>query len=428
MPSFLFSLRYFLLPGFILLLTCSLLAMEWINTTHQGWLNWLIWIMTAAASLLSLVYGRSRNLVAILLFALTYGLLTQQVYQPLLRGDRGLLDPEITYLLISFLLPLLLLVNAFLTEHRHLLTDLLLRLVLLTLTALLVILPSHYFSAPMKDLLSGVHISWLFIPDLGIAQLPLLMLMLTVAALLFQYWRQASPYLAAEILALTTLCLALPHFMQPPWFAALTLGSLILLTLALIHESFEMAFLDGLTGLPGRRALNERLQRLGNHYAIAMSDVDHFKKFNDTHGHDMGDDVLRVVAAQLRRVGGGGKAYRYGGEEFALVFPGKKAQQVVPELERLRIGIEHQSIHVRDVKKRPADNQQGRKQRGTQTGKQVSVTISMGVAERNEQASTPEEVIKAADQALYKAKQAGRNCIEVHGTSKARKRRTPAKK
>ena len=57
-----------------------------------------------------------------------------------------------------------------------------------------------------------------------------------------------------------------------------------------------MAFRDELTGLPGRRALNERLQRLPRQYVLAMTDVDHFKKFNDTHGHDVGDEVLKLVA------------------------------------------------------------------------------------------------------------------------------------
>ena len=74
---------------------------------------------------------------------------------------------------------------------------------------------------------------------------------------------------------------------------------------AVVHEAYQMAYRDELTGLPGRRALNDRLERLGRNYVIAMADVDHFKKFNDTHGHDVGDEVLKLVASQLRKVGGG---------------------------------------------------------------------------------------------------------------------------
>ena len=64
--------------------------------------------------------------------------------------------------------------------------------------------------------------------------------------------------------------------------------------------SYRMAFLDALTQLPGRRMLDERMARLGRRWAVAMIDVDHFKKFNDSHGHDVGDDVLRMVAAKLQ--------------------------------------------------------------------------------------------------------------------------------
>lgn len=84
-----------------------------------------------------------------------------------------------------------------------------------------------------------------------------------------------------------------------------------------------MAYQDELTSLPGRRALKEYLLKLGSEYTIAMFDIDHFKKFNDTHGHDVGDQVLRMVASKLATVSGRGKSFRYGGEEFTLVFSEK---------------------------------------------------------------------------------------------------------
>ncbi|HAG79498.1 MAG TPA: GGDEF domain-containing protein, partial [Pseudomonas sp.] len=76
---------------------------------------------------------------------------------------------------------------------------------------------------------------------------------------------------------------------------------LLMLVTAIAHEAYLMAFRDELTGLPGRRALNERLQRLGRQYVLAMADVDHFKRFNDTYGHDVGDQVLKMVASRLRK-------------------------------------------------------------------------------------------------------------------------------
>src|SRR5437879_6962780 len=108
-----------------------------------------------------------------------------------------------------------------------------------------------------------------------------------------------------------------------------------------------MAYQDGLTGLPGRRAFAEALLRLGGQYSVAMVDVDHFKRFNDTYGHDVGDQVLKMVAARLGGVGGGGASYRYGGEEFAVLFPGKAAAQAEPAMEEVRQRIERSTFTVR---------------------------------------------------------------------------------
>jgi diguanylate cyclase (GGDEF)-like protein len=186
---------------------------------------------------------------------------------------------------------------------------------------------------------------------------------------------------------------------------------MLMIVVGVAHEAYQMAFRDELTGLPGRRALNERLQRLGRNYVIAMADVDHFKRFNDTHGHDVGDQVLRVVASQLRKVGGGGKVYRYGGEEFTLVFAGKDIQQCLPHLEAVRQAVERYQIQLRDRQQRPVDDKLGRQRRAGSGASQVAVTVSIGVAQSSSQHRSVEEVLKAADKALYGAKSAGRNCV-----------------
>ncbi|MBI1731716.1 MAG: GGDEF domain-containing protein [Gammaproteobacteria bacterium] len=202
------------------------------------------------------------------------------------------------------------------------------------------------------------------------------------------------------------------------WMPAVMFGAAGLnLCVSLLRSSHEMAFRDELTGLLGRRALNDRLKGLGRSYVIAMLDVDHFKKFNDTWGHDVGDDVLKMVAAQIDEVRGGGTAYRYGGEEFCIVFPGRTVAQCVPHLENVRRAVARYQLVLRDSKQREvpqgvARSRRGRrrKMRGVET---VSVTISIGMAERNDRYQTPEQVIEAADAALYRAKEKGRNCL-VH--------------
>ena len=78
-----------------------------------------------------------------------------------------------------------------------------------------------------------------------------------------------------------------------------------------------------------------------------MLDVDHFKKFNDSYGHESGDQALRLVASRLAHITGGGKAYRYGGEEFAIVFPNKSSDEVFVFLDRMRRVIEQSVFTVR---------------------------------------------------------------------------------
>src|SRR5712691_7528491 len=110
---------------------------------------------------------------------------------------------------------------------------------------------------------------------------------------------------------------------SPDVFAAFITAGALILTIAVLQDALRMAFRDELTGLPSRRALDERLAGLGRHYTVAMLDIDRFKSFNDLYGHDVGDQVLRMIAARLAEIGGGGSAYRYGGEEFTVLFPGK---------------------------------------------------------------------------------------------------------
>jgi len=182
---------------------------------------------------------------------------------------------------------------------------------------------------------------------------------------------------------------------------------------SILRSSHAMAYRDDLTGLLGRRALNERLNGLGPRYSLAMLDVDHFKKFNDTHGHDVGDEVLKMVAARISRVGGGGTAYRYGGEEFCVVFPRRDAEQCVAALEEVRESVAEYRMTLRDKVQRPQKSSDGERKRGKMATKietgTVAVTISIGLAERGDGLVTPEDVNKAADEQLYRAKQAGRN-------------------
>lgn len=244
------------------------------------------------------------------------------------------------------------------------------------------------------------------IPHAGI-----LAMVASVAVLGWQFQRLPST-LNASILLLPPILMAAAW-----WHTAAAVPEVLIsaaalaFSLGLVLDMQRIAYRDDLTGLPGRRALNLYLAAPGRRYTIAMLDVDHFKKFNDTYGHDVGDEVLRMVASQLQRVGGGGKAFRYGGEEFTIVFRGHAPAHARPHLDVMRQRIADYNLVVRS-KSRPRNAKVGQKQRGgKQNNSTTNVTISIGLANRDAIHRNPEAVLKAADNALYRAKKAGRNRI-----------------
>jgi len=198
---------------------------------------------------------------------------------------------------------------------------------------------------------------------------------------------------------------------------ALTMAMVLLIANGLLRDYYNMAYKDELTGLPQRRALNEHLLSLGNKYSLAMLDVDFFKKFNDTHGHDIGDQVLQMVAGRIRMVQGGGKAYRYGGEEFTVVFPGKDVEHAAYNLELVRKSIAEYEMVVREEEREDEQTKNAQKSRKKgsfrQAKKTVSVTISIGVADKQQRSEQPDDVLKRADTALYQAKKTGRNKVTL---------------
>ncbi|HLX81426.1 MAG TPA: GGDEF domain-containing protein [Burkholderiales bacterium] len=222
-----------------------------------------------------------------------------------------------------------------------------------------------------------------------------------------------SPIAAGQAGALVAFFIACEWAASGAAFGVFTAAAGAILLVAMLQESHRLAFNDELTGLPGRRALQEAMASLGPRYVLAMGDVDHFKSFNDTHGHDIGDQVLKLVAARLAEVGGGGRAFRYGGEEFTVLFDGATLAEALPHLEAIRASVEAYRMAVRG-EGRPKEKEKGEKLRAPDSqppDKMLSVTISIGAAEPAAEAGTPALVLKAADEALYRAKRGGRNRV-----------------
>jgi len=209
------------------------------------------------------------------------------------------------------------------------------------------------------------------------------------------------------VFILLLMAFALNQYMHDGVLAWVSSIAGLMIVLSLVFDAHHIAYTDELTGLKGRRALNESFMGLGKRYAMVMVDIDHFKQFNDTYGNDVGDQVLKMVAAILDTVSGG-KAYRFGGEEFTLIFKNKSADYIIHEIERLRVDIASEMISVEIEDKTTAV-----KRKTKPTLKEVGVTISLGLATPDKQHTTPEQVLKFADEALYKAKKSGRNKLDV---------------
>jgi diguanylate cyclase (GGDEF)-like protein len=167
----------------------------------------------------------------------------------------------------------------------------------------------------------------------------------------------------------------------------------------------RLSTVDALTGLRTRRFVDEvlnveflRARRYRTQLSLIMADIDHFKRVNDEHGHQAGDAVLRGVGELMQcMVRSTDVAGRYGGEELVVIQPQSTREGSAILAERLREAVEVARFEVAD-------------------GKQLQVTMSLGVAEYSKSFTSPEDLVATADRALYAAKEQGRNRVVVDGS------------
>jgi GGDEF domain-containing protein len=420
-----------LLPGGVLLLAvATLLETGWL-TLALPTLTFLYFASLVTGLLLAWRFHSSR-----VFFALILLLLGQQAIAIYSAGHSASIGPGNAALkAVSLLLPLNFILLSLERERGFTMPGLTTRSLFLFVQCVVVGVVGHESSAALSSPALHRAATSIALPGYVWFGLAVAAIVLLTRFFLFRKPVESALFwsLAAFFLAVHAGGMGRP---ATSYFAA----AVLILGVSIIETSYVLAYHDELTTLPSRRAFNGALLRLQTPYSIAMVDIDHFKKFNDTYGHDTGDEVLRLVASKLARVGGGGQAYRCGGEEFAIVFSGKTTDQVTGDLEQLRANVEGAVFRMRagDRRQSPrgADRRNQRMRGRGETGRAIrelaqapprdrenlSVTVSIGVATSMREGRDTEQVIRAADKALYRAKAAGRNRLETAVPSRRRLR------
>lgn len=362
---------------------------------------YLIFIIGLA---ISWKFNRSREFFILIVFAICLAATNE-----LPESFREFIQADDVYLLIGVFIPAQIAIFSFFKERGIFSVWGIIRLVFLLAPYIILF---SLLKSGHREIIDFVHQDLMPMNLHAITPISQLALLASLIAIVILIIRQFSYRSSQEISFIAVLLgmLFVFHTNDSPelysiFFAA---AGLILVT-SIIQDSYSMAFSDELTGLPSRRALKQDMMKLGMNYAIAMLDIDHFKKFNDTYGHDTGDEVLKLVASIVKEVSGGGKAFRYGGEEFTVLFPGKSISDALPHLEELREKVSKRGFTLRG--KGRSKKKSTRKSQSSRATKQIYITISIGVSQKNEKNKTPDTVMKAADTALYRAKKKGRNCV-----------------
>jgi diguanylate cyclase (GGDEF)-like protein len=395
----------FFIPGGLLLLIAFLLHRLFLVEKLPLLVRIYPYLVWAAGVLVAWRFNRSQLFFAILILAVSDRAL---FYLASVQPAKGT-GPGIAYNAISFILPLNLLFISMMRELGFFEKRNLRRLSLVAFEIIVVALICIFKPFDPDFFLKYSFIKTSLFKPLAIAQPALFAFGLTFLILTIRYLRSRAVIECGFIWVLVLSFFALNTSKTRSGLMIYFATAGLTLVISVVETSLGLAFQDELTGLPTRRAFNEALSKLGSRYTIAMIDIDFFKKFNDRYGHHVGDQVLRLVASKLERSAGGGKAYRYGGEEFAMIFPGKDVNEAIPQLEILRQIVEELKFIIRSKERRSRKASKIIKRK--ESHGQEKITVSIGAADDEGRSSSPQDVIKAADQALYRAKRDGRNRI-----------------
>jgi diguanylate cyclase (GGDEF)-like protein len=432
------ALKSLLLPGGLLLIAAALGAREnWLSLSVSI-ADLYYYVAFGAALVLAWRFHAGRTLSAVVVLLLSNLAIEFFTKSPLATARPGLTALEA----VSFLLPVNIAVIASSRERGFAFPAMAPRFLLLFIESVFVAMICSSPTAPGALLFHGALLNRAWFSWTRIPQISWLALACALGLLIYRYVIHHKPAESGFAWALGSSFLAMNNGVNGHLARAYFATAAIILVASIIEASYSMAYHDELTGLPARRAFNEATLGLDLPYSVAVVDIDHFKKFNDTYGHDIGDDVLCLVAGRLAGVTGGGSAFRVGGEEFTILFPGKTVSETVDHLEILRATIERSTFRVRGSDRRTAPRGTDRRKSAASKKKaarrraqapsasrvqELSVTVSIGVASPETQNADVASVLKLADQALYRAKEGGRNRVEVATAEGAKPKKKAAR-
>lgn len=387
------------------------ITVGWIEFQKHLWLDanlpMIPYVVYGGGLILCWLFYNSREFNLIIILAVSFGALSQFFWAKGLLG----FQKELLFNLLCILIPLNFLIFNFLKERGILNQYGVKRLIFVGAQVMgaFWLLKTNQFG--LSTYLSMELVQHPLAAKTIIKQPGQLIICLSLIVLCAHWLLRPNQLRGAWILSLIAVVVALHFVLNTQLATAYFIFAGVILVSAIVINAYNLAYKDELTQLPSRRALKQQLASLGKTYSLAMVDVDHFKKLNDNHGHDVGDEVLKMLAAHLQRVEGGGKAFRYGGEEFTIIFPGKDTSSAAVYLEALRNNIASKPFVVRN-KQRPKDKPSQNKTKSDNM-KELNVTVSIGVAEKEAKHSSTHDIMKSADNALYKAKKKGRNRVET---------------
>jgi diguanylate cyclase (GGDEF)-like protein len=363
------------------------------------------YLVLVVGVLLGLYVRHSRILFAMLVLALADRALLHLAAGAAASTDVG----RIMFNAVALLLPLNLLALSLISERRLLISREVLRLILVLLQVFFVSwigLPEH---AAIAATLESSFIDPRYTAWTPIAQPALLAFGVALVLQTVRFLSYGNPVDRGFFWALVSIFLAL-HGTHAGWSPTNYLATAgLILIIAVYAEIYQSTYYDQLTGMRGRPYWDQALANVGSRYAVALIDIDGMKRVNEMHGYAVGDQILRMVSTKIAHVSGDGTAFRFDGNRFAMIFHNKSAVDVVPHLEELRKAVAASPV-IPPVRRRLF--------RKADTPVQIPVTVSIGAAERDERRTIPDQVIKAAEVALARAKHDGRNQVKARAPMK----------